>query len=183
MTLLNENQSFFMFIDIQERLLNAVFNKALVENKTSVLIKAANLLNLPIIVTEQYPIGLGKTVEPIKTILNEENSKIFEKTSFDALNEPEIYNHIQELGKKQVILSGIETHICVHQTAYSFIKAGYEVFVISDACGSRSENEYRAGMSRMKDNGVQILTTEIAIYEILKGAHHEQFKEIQKLIK
>ena len=86
-------------------------------------------------------------------------------------------------GKKQVVIFGIETHICVSQTTNALIQEGFEVSVIRDACGSRSELEYSAGLGRMKDNGAHILTTEIALFEWLKGAKHPNFKEVQTLIK
>ena len=82
-----------------------------------------------------------------------------------------------------ILLAGIETHICVNQTVADLIKLGYDVFVVTDACGSRSEVEYKAGLERMKSHGAQLITTEIALFEWLKSSKHQNFKEVQSLIK
>lgn len=182
MTLLNSNDSLVMIIDIQDKLLNAVFDKTTVAKKSEIIAKAANILGIPTIVTEQYPKGLGSTITNLKEALAE-NTQYFEKTSFSALETAEIANVVKNTEKKQVILFGIETHICVSQTANALIEAGFEVYVVSDACGSRAESEYEAGLNRMKDNGAKIITTEIALFEWLRGAKHPNFKEVQTLIK
>ena len=92
-------------------------------------------------------------------------------------------NRLQVLNRKQIILCGIETHICICQTAEALINAGYEVSVLSDICSSRSEKEHIAGLELMKQNGAYIKTTEIVLFELLKSAKHPNFKEIQSLIK
>ena len=182
MVQLNAEESLVLIIDIQERLLNAIFNKEIVAKKSAIIAKAADILGIPVIVTEQYPKGLGSTVVDIKNNLNE-GSLFFEKTAFSKLNDEEIYNKIKASQKRQIVIFGIETHICVNQTITALIKEGYDVSVIKDACGSRTEAEYHAGLDRMKENGAHILTTEIALFEWLKGAKHPKFKEVQSLIK
>jgi len=182
MSILNDNESLLFIIDIQERLLKAVFDRSTVQSKSEVLVKTAKILNIPVIITEQYPKGLGETVQTIKETLGEE-IKIFEKNFFSALKNEEIEKSIKESGRKQILVMGIETHICVNQTVADLIKAGYEVFVVTDACGSRTETEYLAGIERMKNHGAQMITTEIALFEWLKSSKHEHFKEIQSLIK
>ena len=173
MTILNTDDSLLLIIDVQEKLLNAVFNKELCSKKAEIIAKAANILGIPVIVTEQYPKGLGNTVEPVKSALGD-NVQYFEKTAFSALDNQDVLNALEKANKKQVVILGIETHICVSQTTVALIK---------DACGSRAETEYVAGLERMKDNGAHILTTEIALFEWLKGAKHPNFKDIQALIK
>ena len=182
MTMLNINDSLVLIIDIQEKLLNAIFNKALVEKKALTVTQASNILEIPIIITEQYPKGLGETVEMLKKSTSE-TTLFYEKTAFNALENQELLEKIKNFGRKQIILFGIETHICVNQTASALIAEGFEVYIIKDACGSRTEYEYLAGLERMKDNGVKIITTEIALFEWLKGARHPKFKEVQSLIK
>ena len=182
MTILNIEDSIVMIIDVQEKLLNAVFNKTSLEKKAVTIANSAKILGIPVIVTEQYPKGLGATVESLKVALPE-NAQYFEKTAFSALENKEVLEALKNSGKKQVIIFGIETHICVSQTTNALIQEGFEVSVIRDACGSRSELEYSAGLSRMKDNGAHVLTTEIALFEWLKGAKHPNFKEVQTLIK
>mgnify|MGYP004651549193 FL=1 len=182
MTILNIEDSVVMIIDVQEKLLNAVFNKASLEKKATIIANTAKILGIPVIVTEQYPKGLGATVESLKEALPE-NTQYFEKTAFSALENNDVLEALKNLGKKQVVIFGIETHICVSQTTNALIQEGFEVSVIRDACGSRSELEYLAGLDRMKDNGAHVLTTEIALFEWLKGAKHPKFKEVQMLIK
>lgn len=182
MTILNIEDSIVMIIDVQEKLLNAVFNKTSLEKKATTIANTAKILGIPVIVTEQYPKGLGATVESLKEALPE-NTQYFEKTAFSALETKEVLEALKNSGKKQVIIFGIETHICVSQTTNALVQEGFEVSVIRDACGSRSELEYSAGLGRMKDNGAHILTTEIALFEWLKGAKHPNFKEVQTLIK
>ncbi len=177
MTKLNIDDSVVLIIDVQEKLLNAVFNKELCGKKASVMAEAAKILDIPVIVTEQYPKGLGATVNAVKSVL--EDAKYFEKTSFSA------FDDIKDAlcGKKQVVIFGIETHICVNQTVEALVKAGFEVHVVKDACGSRAETEHLAGLERMRDNGAHILTTEIALFEWLGTSKHPKFKDVQSLIK
>ena len=182
MTILNIEDSIVMIIDVQEKLLNAVFNKTSLEKKAVTIANSAKILGIPVILTEQYPKGLGATVESLKEALPE-NAQYFEKTAFSALENKEVLEALKNSGKKQVVIFGIETHICVSQTTNALIQEGFEVSVIRDACGSRSELEYSAGLGRMKDNGAHVLTTEIALFEWLKGAKHPNFKEVQMLIK
>ena len=182
MTLLNVDESLVLIIDIQDKLLNAAFNKETLEKKACTVSKAASILNIPVIVTEQYPKGLGSTIEPLKNCLNKD-TLYFEKTAFSALEDSLILKSIKEYNRKKIVIFGIETHICVSQTAEALINRGYEVSVIQDACGSRAETEYKAGLERMKANGAYILTAEIALFEWLKGAKHPNFKEVQALIK
>ena len=182
MAQLNLEDSLVLIIDVQEKLLNAVFNKEQVEKKSAIIAEAAKILGIPVVVTEQYPKGLGNTIPAVKDALAED-TEIFEKTAFSALNNEEILEAIKKHNKKQILIFGIETHICVSQTTAAFRELGYEVSVIKDACGSRAEEEYLAGLERMKDNGAYIITTEIALFEWLKGAKHPNFKAVQALIK
>ena len=182
MAQLNLEDSLVLIIDVQEKLLNAVFNKEQVEKKSAIIAEAAKILGIPVVVTEQYPKGLGNTIPAVKDALAED-TEIFEKTAFSALNNEEILGAIKKHNKKQILIFGIETHICVSQTTAALRELGYEVSVIKDACGSRAEEEYLAGLERMKDNGAYIITTEIALFEWLKGAKHPNFKAVQALIK
>jgi len=182
MTILNEKTSQLLIIDVQEKLINASFNKQMIEKKSEIITKAAEILNIPIIITEQYPKGLGNTIQSIQNAAGI-NALYFEKTSFSVVENPAIASAIDKYGRNQIVIFGIETHICVSQTANALVNKGYEVTIISDACGSRAETEHHAGIERMKDNGAHIITTEIAVFEWLKSARHINFKEIQSLIK
>ena len=150
MTILNQNDSILLVIDVQEKLINAVFNPETIKKNAQILAKASSLLGLPIVITEQYPKGLGNTIEGIN------GDKYFEKTSFDALSEEAVLEELKNSERKQVIVLGIETHICVHQTVAGLIDKGFDVTVVSDACSSRREESYQIGIDCMKSNGAQI---------------------------
>ena len=182
MTILNERNSVVIIIDVQEKLINASFNRPIIERNSIIMSKAAAILGIPTIVTEQYPKGLGNTIQPIKDALGE-RAAYFEKTSFSAIDNPSIASAIEKSGRKQIVILGIETHICVSQTVNALISKGYDVTVVSNACSSREESEHNAGIDRMKENKAHIIRTEIAIFEWLKGARHIKFKEVQNLIK
>lgn len=171
--MLNIEDSVVLIIDVQEKLLNAVYDKESCYKNAVIMSKAAQILDIPVVITEQYPKGLGSTVVGIC------GTNIFEKTSFSAFEE--IKTALE--GRKQIVVFGIETHICVNQTVESLLKAGFEVHVVKDACGSRMEAEHLAGLERMRDNGAHILTTEIALFEWLKSSKHPKFKDVQMLIK
>lgn len=165
-----------LIIDIQEKLVNMLNNNEIAEDSIKIA-KAAGILNIDTIITEQYPKGLGSTLEDIKKALP--NAKYIEKTHFSALRE----DNFPEIRKKQVIIYGIETHICVLQTAFDLLNKGYEVFVVQNACGSRNEENKAAALRRLIHAGVQIVTTEMVLFELLKTSKHPNFKEIQALIK
>lgn len=181
--ILNQEKTQILIIDIQEKLLNASFNKDIIEKKSEIISKAATILNIPVIVTEQYPKGLGETIISIKDHLPKDNTNYFEKVDFSALNDPKLLDTLKKNRRKQVIVLGIESHICVHQTVNNLLKLGCDVTVISDACGSRSEFEHLAALECMKASGAKIKTTEMALFELLRSAKHPNFKEIQALIK
>ncbi len=181
MTILNQEDSILLVIDIQERLLKAVYNRESVLKKSEILAKTAAALDLPVFITEQYPKGLGHTITTLSEALDK--AVYFEKTDFNALTDESLLSELKMTDRKQVVLCGIETHICVHQTAAALIENGFEVFVLKDSCGSRFEEEHLMGLSRMKDNGAFITTAEIALFELLKSAKHPNFKELQTLIK
>ena len=180
MSILDINNSLLLVIDIQEKLLDATFNKDILKKRAVILTKASKILNIPCVITEQYPQGLGNTISEITA---NTTPYTFEKVSFNALENIDIYNQIKQLGRKQIIIAGIETHICVRQTAEALLNKGFNVSIIKDCCGSRSETEHLSGLDLMKQEGCYIKTTEIALFELLKTAKHPNFKEIQTLIK
>lgn len=180
--MLNENNTLLLIIDIQEKLLNAVYNKETIEKKSKILAEVASILDIPTIITEQYPKGLGFTIEGIKSMLIR-NAEFYEKTEFNAILNPQIKNAILSKNKKNLIIMGIESHICVFQTAEALVKEGFNVTVISDAISSRSECEYNLAISNFVNHNINVKSTEMIIFEFLKSAKHPNFKEIQQLIK
>lgn len=175
--MLEANNSLVLMIDVQERLVGALEKNVIVE-KSQKIIDGANILGIPVLATEQYPKGLGHTVVTLA-----DDTEVVEKTYFNALLEDGMLDKIKSYGKKQIILFGIETHICVYQTACALIEAGFEVFIIKDACASRNKYEFKQGIEAMRDNGAKISCVEMTLFEWLKGAKNPKFKEVQALIK
>lgn len=177
--MINEQNSLFLFIDVQEKLVG-MLAKDKAAKKASILAQAAKILNIDCVLTEQYPKGLGSTIEPVKFQLPD-NAKFFEKTAFNALADEEVANAIK--GKENIFLFGIETHICVLQTAMALSEKGYNVYIVKDACASRDSDEFKAGINFMEKAGAKIVTTEITLFELLKSSKHPMFKQVQLLIK
>ncbi len=181
MNTLSAENSLVLIIDIQERLVSVLNKDVVVANAVKVA-SAAKLLNVPVLLTEQYPKGLGNTVQALREVLPE-NSEVVEKTYFNALLEEGMKDKIKSYGKKQIVIFGIETHICVYQTASALVEEGYDVYVIKDACASRNKYEFKQGIDAMVANGVKVSCVEIALFDWLKGAKNPKFKEVQALIK
>ncbi|MBQ9245729.1 hydrolase [bacterium] len=169
-----------LIIDVQEKLIKMI-NNPNIEKNTIILAKTAGILKLPVIITEQYPKGLGSTINEIKNSID--NAIYIEKTNFSAYKETNFIENIEKQNKKQIIIYGIETHICVLQTAFDLLNKGYEVFVVQDASGSRTDENKNAALRRLIHAGCQIVTTEMVIFELLKSSKNPNFKEIQSLIK
>ncbi|MDE6137971.1 MAG: isochorismatase family protein [Candidatus Gastranaerophilales bacterium] len=183
--MLNRENCALVIIDIQDRLVLASKYGQEVSMNMSKLAKAADILTIPTIVTEQYPAGLGNTTIELKNSLPL-NAFITEKSSFSAMLEPafaEKINILKQSGRNQIVLGGIETHICVLQTACDLIKEGFEVYIIKDACASRNKKEYKTGLELLKQYGAKISCIEITLFEWLKTSKHPNFREIQALIK
>ena len=179
--MLNVDNAVLLIVDIQDRLVN-MLEKDTIVSKSCALGNAARILGVETIVSEQYPKGLGNTIEPLKTALGE-NVKYIEKTAFSLLNQEGFEEILASTGKKQVILCGIEAHICVFQTAMDLISKGYEVILVKDACASRNKFEFKTGIELMRQAGVKISRVEIVLFELLKSAKNPNFKEVQALIK
>ncbi len=174
--------SAFLFIDVQEKLVGMLKEKIKIKcaKKAEILSNAARILNIKTVFTEQYPQGLGSTIQPVKYSASE-SAQTFEKNTFNALETEGIMDAIKD--KQNIFIFGIETHICVFQTAIALLEKGYNVFVIKDACASREKDEYLAGINLMEKEGAKILTTEMVLFEMLKSSKHQHFKEVQALIK
>ena len=179
--MINTENTVFLMIDIQEKLVYMLKNSAEIAKYNFVMANAASILNVPVILTEQYPQGLGSTINQVKSFVDENN--IFEKTSFSALNVEEVKSALEKTGRKKVVLTGIETHICVYQTARALLDAGYEVYVVKNACASRSKKDYRTALELMRDYGAKLTCVETVLFELLGSSKHPNFKEVQLLIK
>lgn len=178
--MLNIEDSLLLIIDIQDKLVKASKDSETIAKKSSMLGAAARILKVPTIVTEQYPQGLGATVDELKTCLAEDVN-FFEKTSFSALST--ISEELVSKNRKQIILCGIEAHICVYQTCLELLEKGYDVYIVKDACSSRNDFEYQTGLDLMKQAGAKLTCVETVLFELLKTSKHPDFKSVQALIK
>lgn len=179
--MLSRQQSLLHIIDIQERLFNVMNEKeALIENMVR-LLKGIEVLGLPIIWMEQYPQGLGKTIDELGELLHE--AKPLEKTCFSSSRMPAFTEKLKDQGRNQVIIMGIETHVCVYQTVSDLLEQGYDVYVVADACSSRTKQNHDYGIRAMESRGAKISTVEMALFELLKETGTEEFRKISRIIK
>lgn len=177
---MDANNTIIIGIDIQEKLVK-MLNDSNVKDNSIKLLKAANILNIDTILTQQYPKGLGDTINEIKEI---KNFKTIEKTTFSACKTLEFFEELKKIeNKKNILIFGIETHICVYQTVIDLINEGYNISVICDCSSSRNELNHKTALELMKQKGAEIKTLEIVLFEFLKSSKHPNFKEVQGLIK
>ncbi len=176
--LLTPEKSIVLVIDLQEKLLPGVFEPERVTKNCILLIKLAHIIGLPLIVTTQYERGLGSIVEEIRTEISEIHP--VDKVEFGCFNNATFVKCLNELGpsRNTLVLSGIEGHICVAQTALGALERGYHVHVASDATSSRTEWNWKIGLDRMRTAGAVISSTEMIIYEVLKRSDSPEFKEM-----
>lgn len=170
-----------MVIDVQEKLFPHLDHECEFLRSLLKIVRGAQILELPIIATEQYPKGLGLTVDPLKNLLGP-SQHYFAKTTFSSLGDPIIRKHIEGIPQRQIILTGVEAHICVFQSAYDLIKMGREVIVINDAITSRSIYDFSTAIAEMRDLGVRITSVETVLFELLGDAKDRNFKAISQLV-
>lgn len=179
--LLKAADSALIVIDLQARLVPAVADHDRVVANAAVLMQAARRLDVPMLLTEQYPKGLGRLVPEIAELAPADAT--VEKVCFAAPAERAFQDRIETIDRGQVVLAGMEAHVCVLQAALMLAERGYETFVVADATGSRDPANREAAISRLAANGVEIVTTEMVVFEWLQVAGTEAFRELSKLIK
>lgn len=175
---LNREDTLLLVIDIQDKLMPVVYEQDQIIKQANILIKGMEILGVPIVVTEQYSKGLGHTC---KDILLPENQIVNEKISFSCYSDENIKNQIKH--KKQLILIGVEAHICILKTALDLLEKNYEVHIVADAVSSRTLENKTCALQRMQQAGAFIETTEMILFQLLDKAGTEEFKTISKLIK
>jgi len=181
LTTLTTDNTVLVAIDFQERLFPVMHEKERLLNNVLKLIKGAQVLEIPIVLTEQYPKGLGPTLPEIKELLPD--IKPIEKVCFNCCDEEAFCNSLAALKRKQVLIAGIEAHICVYQTAAALQKAGYEVQVVSDCVSSRVPENKKVSLLKMASAGISPTTMEMALFELLKVAKDDKFKQISNIVK
>jgi len=179
--MLDEKRCCLVIIDLQGKLAELMHEKQQLFANIEILIKTANVLEFPILWCEQNPAALGETIPQIAQLLEE--NKPVEKMSFSCMGNEKFIHALKSAGSKQVILCGIEAHVCVYQTAVDLLDKDYEVCVIADAVSSRTRRNRHIAVQRMQAEGADISSTEMAVFELLRTAKHEKFKQLAKLIK
>ncbi len=180
---MDREKSVLIVVDVQDGLLNAMDQRKvrnLIRN-IKLLITFAKEMRIPIIVTEQYPKGLGNTTHEIKKEL--EDILPIEKLAFSCCKVEAFNKELDSTKRKQIILSGIETHVCILQTGIDLLMNGYEVEVLADAVCSRRELDWKTGLRYLERKGAMISTTEIATFQLLKEAGTEEFRRLSKLFR
>ncbi|HVF47043.1 MAG TPA: isochorismatase family protein [Pyrinomonadaceae bacterium] len=169
-------------VDVQEAFRKAIPDFALVASRAAMAVRGFYILGVPIIVTEQYPAGLGPTAEEIRLSLPDEFQTL-EKTSFSSCGASGFISTLEEHSIKQVVLSGLETHVCVSQTAHELVERGFQAHVLVDCVCSRFEYDKQAGLAKMAASGVIMSSIEMAFFEMMRDSRHGSFKDIQNLIR
>jgi len=178
MRTLSSETSVLLVVDVQARLMPAIAQGPAILANVRRLVACAALLDVPVLFTEQNPEGLGTTVDGL---LPERGAEVVHKMSFDAVRTPAFIERLPQ--RPDVVLAGCEAHVCVLQTALGLIEAGRRVFVAADAVGSRREESKAVAIRRMERHGVEIVTTEMAVFEWLGSAEHPRFREALALVK
>ncbi len=180
--ILDPESTCLIVIDVQEAFRTAIPDFEITAKRVATAVRGFQVLGLPVFVTEQYSKGLGHTADEIKSVFSA-NPEVYEKTMFSSCGTTAFVDKLNALGIKQTVICGLETHICVNQTAHDLLDRGFQVHVLCDCVTSRFEYNRLAGLAKMRRSGVIESSAEMALFELMRDAKHEKFKEIQTLIK
>ncbi len=179
--MLQTADSIVVLIDVQGKLAELMYDKQRLYLQLLMLLRGARILKIPILWLEQYPQGLGPTVPEIAAVLAD--LEPIDKTSFSACGSPRFQQALQDSGRKSVVVAGIESHVCVYQTARDLLTEGYRVEVVADAVSSRTVDNRQAGLQRMARLGAGMMSTEMLLFEWLRESGSADFKEISRLVR
>ncbi|MEP6863197.1 MAG: isochorismatase family protein [Deltaproteobacteria bacterium] len=182
---LTHTRAALLVVDIQERLVPAMPEAALAQviKNTRILITAARTLHLPIVVSQQYPKGLGPTIAPIEDALDGAAVHRFDKLEFSAEAAPGFASLVPKLGRDQWIVCGMETHVCVYQTVRGLVTRGYQAHVVADAVSSRTKANWKIGLGLAERAGAIVTSSEVCVFDLLERAGSDEFKLLAKAIK
>ena len=180
-TILDRQYTALLVIDIQDRVHAVMRHREALENNAPKLIRGCQVLHVPIFLTEQYPKGLGHTIASIRYAL--QATLPIQKMTFSCCGSEELMQGLRAKDVRQVVLTGIETHVCVLQTALDLMANDFQVYVARDAVSSRRELDHKAALQRLSQAGAIVTTTEMALFELMVRADSAEFKEVSKLIK
>lgn len=170
-----------LIIDIQEKLFPHMYQNEALLKKCTTLIEGLKVLEVPLLITEQYPRGLGVTVDEISSLVAED--PLVEKITFSCCDEPALLQTVQIQTRKTIIICGIEAHVCVMQTVVDFLAKGYTAVVVEDCISSRNPEDKRVAIERMRAEGAVITTCESILFELARVAGTAEFKSISRLVK
>ncbi|RTL62284.1 MAG: isochorismatase family protein [Pseudonocardiaceae bacterium] len=176
--LLTASRSVLLMIDLQERLMPAIHDGEAVVARTALLGEAAGALDVPVAATEQYPQGLGGTVPALSAF----PQLVMPKTSFSAVDEPG-FDMLLPPGRDEVVVTGAEAHVCVLQTVLGMRDRDIRVVVVADAVGSRRESDKAAALQRARDHGVEVVTSEMVMFEWMRDSRHARFRDVSKMLR
>jgi nicotinamidase-related amidase len=179
--LLDPDDALFLLIDLQEKFLPTISEVDRVVRRSAILARTAGLLGLPVVVTEQYPRGLGPTVAELREALPPHRP--IEKTAFSAYAVPAVREALATAGRRSILVAGIETHVCVLQTTLELLADGYRVWLVADALGSRSPDDRELALRQLVHAGATVTSTDSVLFQLMKDAKHPKFREVQALIK
>jgi nicotinamidase-related amidase len=179
--MLTSENMVLIVIDFQGNLAHSMYEKHQLFENAQKVINGASIFGIPIIVTEQIPEKLGPTIPEIDHFLPDID--YISKASFNCCDDERFMHELESFNRKQIVISGIETHICVYQTTMGLLNMGHEVHIIADAVSSRTVRNRTIGLEKMKDGGASLTSTEIVLFELLRTAEHEKFRDIIKIVK
>lgn len=182
MAILSEKNSVLVVVDVQEKLARVMHDREQLIVTLVTLICGMQALKVPILWLEQNPSRMGETVPEIRNLLMAQQSAIG-KMSFSGYGDPVFIENLEAIGCRQVLLSGIETHVCVYQTAVDLLQRGFEVSVVADAVSSRKVTDRDIALIRMRDEGVKICSAEMVLFELMRSAAHPAFKDVLKIVR
>jgi nicotinamidase-related amidase len=174
-------ETIVLVVDVQEKLSRAMAGREEIVLKTRQLVEGARVLGVPTLFTEQNPKGLGPTLPEIAALVPD--FRPAEKTSFSCCGSPDCMAHLRRSGRRDVVVAGMETHVCVYQTSVDLARAGYAVFVLDDAVSSRYLHNYQSGLQSLRDAGCTVFSTETAVFQLLRVAATPEFKKVASLIR
>lgn len=180
--ILDREKTALVVVDVQEAFRSPINDFAQIAARIALVARGFQILNLPVVVTEQYPKGLGKTAEEIARNLPSDHEYI-EKTAFSSCGARAFMEKLRETGATQIVLCGLETHVCINQTAHDLLSENFQVHLLHDCVSSRFTPDKEIALRKMQTSGVVPSSVEMALFELMKNAKHEQFKAIQELIK
>ncbi len=180
--ILDKEKTALVIVDLQEAFRSPINDFSQIVSRVSIAVRGFQILNLPIIITEQYPKGLGRTAEEILFLMPPE-FEFVEKSTFSSCGASAFIEKLRASGASQIVLCGLEAHVCVNQTAHDLLDAQFQVHLLTDCVGSRFSDDKIAALEKMRQSGVVPTSVETALFELVRSATGEHFKAIQNLIK